>query len=69
MSTWFLKECPKCGGDLYLDPLISGDFVKCLQCGLEVKLSFLFIGGKPVRQVNQDAKNSEVVSTNRKEPQ
>ena len=42
MTTWFLKECPTCGGDLYLDPLISVDKVKCLQCGLEVKLSFSF---------------------------
>lgn len=46
MATWFLEECPKCGGDLYLDPLGEGDIVKCLQCGLEVKLSFLFIKGK-----------------------
>lgn len=43
MTTWFLRECPKCSGDLYADPFGSGDTVKCLQCGLEVKLAFLLI--------------------------
>lgn len=56
MTSWFLKECPKCGGDLYLDPLGSGDMVKCLQCGLEVKLSFLFIQAKSARQANPEVK-------------
>ncbi len=56
MTTWFLKECPKCGGDLYLDPFGSGDTLKCLQCGLEVKLSFLFIKGNSAGQANPDVK-------------
>ncbi|GEM_PF-1908943 len=62
MTTWFLKECPKCGGDLYLDPLVSGDTVKCLQCGLEVKLSFLYIGGKAASQTEMAAKAEEVAA-------
>lgn len=39
MTTWYLKECPKCGGDLYLNPLVSNRVVKCLQCSMEVRLS------------------------------
>lgn len=40
MTTWFLKECPKCGGDLYLASS-PNKALKCLQCSLEVKLSFI----------------------------
>lgn len=68
ITTWFLKECPKCGGDLYLDPLLSGDTVKCLQCGLEVKLSFLYIGGKSATQANLEAKAVEEVAAVKEEP-
>jgi len=38
-----LRECPKCSGDLYADPSGSGDTLKCLQCGLEVRLEFLLM--------------------------
>lgn len=68
MTTWFLKECPKCGGDLYLDPLVSGDTVKCLQCGLEVKLSFLYIGGKAAKQANIEVKAAEELAEVKEEP-
>ena len=27
------KACPKCGGDLYVNKDIHGDFLNCLQCG------------------------------------
>lgn len=63
MTTWFLKECPKCGGDLYQDPLVSGNIVKCIQCSLEVKLSFLYIDRNSPRQANPDMKITEDVST------
>ncbi len=29
----YLKECPKCHGDLYLGQDIHGEYVSCLQCG------------------------------------
>lgn len=67
-TMWFLKECPKCGGDLYLDPLVSGDTVKCLQCGLEVKLSFLYLDGKFAKQANIDVKSGGDVIEDREEP-
>lgn len=63
MTTWFLKECPKCSGDLYLDPLVSGDTVKCLQCGLEVKLSFLYLQGKTFGEAGEELKAAEEVVT------
>lgn len=68
MTTWFLKECPKCSGDLYLDPLVSGDTVKCLQCGLEVKLSFLYLEGKAVEQANVETKAGEEMAEVKEEP-
>ena len=29
----YLKECPKCHGDLYLGGDMYGQFVSCIQCG------------------------------------
>ena len=31
---YFLKQCPRCRGDLITDSDQYGDFVSCLQCGL-----------------------------------
>ena len=31
---YFLKQCPKCNGDLAAYSDQYGDFVSCLQCGL-----------------------------------
>lgn len=31
---YFLKQCPRCSGDLVIDSDQHGDFVSCLQCGL-----------------------------------
>jgi hypothetical protein len=34
MSTWWMKNCPKCRGDLVEDVGLGGDRdVTCLQCG------------------------------------
>ena len=29
----WLKACPKCGGDMYRDSDIRGEYRQCLQCG------------------------------------
>jgi len=29
----FLKACPRCRGDLYLDRDIYGTYLECVQCG------------------------------------
>ena len=34
--TFWLRACPKCGGDLKLQPDVTGAYVQCLQCGLEL---------------------------------
>ena len=31
---FWLKECPRCSGDLYKDHDQYGSFVTCMQCGL-----------------------------------
>jgi len=33
MVTWKLKDCPRCGGDVFLDGDLSGWYEHCLQCG------------------------------------
>ena len=35
MKFW-LRACPKCGGDLELQPDVTGTYVQCVQCGLEL---------------------------------
>ena len=30
---FWLKQCPKCAGDLYQESDIFGSYVACLQCG------------------------------------
>ena len=30
----FLKACPKCHGDMYVNRDVYGKFIECLQCGL-----------------------------------
>jgi uncharacterized Zn finger protein (UPF0148 family) len=34
LAMLFLRACPKCGGDLFMDRDMYGGYVKCLQCGL-----------------------------------
>ena len=34
--TFWLKACPKCAGDLRLQPDLTGLYVACVQCGLEL---------------------------------
>ena len=31
---YFLKQCPRCNGDLATDSDQYGEFVSCLQCGM-----------------------------------
>ena len=35
MKFW-LRACPKCGGDLELQLDVTGPYVQCVQCGLEL---------------------------------
>ena len=32
MIMW-LKACPRCRGDLYVERLVDGEQITCLQCG------------------------------------
>ena len=34
----YLKQCPKCGGDLYDRKDIYGKYISCMQCGLHIDL-------------------------------
>jgi hypothetical protein len=33
MAVWKVKNCPRCGGDMFIDRDIYGWYEKCLQCG------------------------------------
>ena len=35
MITWKIKNCPRCGGDVYIDEELGGAYEQCLQCGYE----------------------------------
>ncbi len=32
MGMWRLKDCPRCGGDTFIDADIYGWYQQCLQC-------------------------------------
>ncbi|MDA1226465.1 MAG: hypothetical protein O3A33_00700 [Chloroflexi bacterium] len=32
----WLKSCPRCGGDLYMEEAQFGSYVSCFQCGAAV---------------------------------
>ena len=34
--TFWLRACPKCGGDLKLRPDLTVPYAECVQCGLEL---------------------------------
>ena len=36
---FWLKACPRCHGDLYLEEDIFGSYVACLQCGRELNMA------------------------------
>ena len=33
MVMWKIKNCPRCGGDMYTDIELDGWYEHCLQCG------------------------------------
>jgi hypothetical protein len=38
MKYW-LKECPRCGGDLREESDVYGKYVGCMQCGYSLKVA------------------------------
>ena len=42
-TTWKLKACPKCGGDMYLEVYPVGDELHCKDCGF---VNYIFTLGK-----------------------
>ena len=43
---FWLKGCPRCGGDLYRDEDIYGEHVTCLQCGRHLNVVEAVVPGK-----------------------
>jgi len=41
MVTWRLKDCPRCGGDTYIDRDIDGWYQQCLMCAYRLELKEL----------------------------
>jgi hypothetical protein len=38
MAKWKLKNCPRCGGDVYLDRDLNNWYEQCLQCSFRQEL-------------------------------
>jgi transcription initiation factor TFIIIB Brf1 subunit/transcription initiation factor TFIIB len=47
---WWLRSCPRCGGDLYEDVYSKGEDFVCLQCGLTLGRAAIF--GHPLGTVD-----------------
>lgn len=45
---WNLNNCPRCGGDIYVDEGVGYAYEKCLQCGYERELVKVFRKHHPV---------------------
>lgn len=39
MTMWLLKNCSRCGGDIFIDRNSYGWFEQCLQCGYLYNMS------------------------------
>ncbi len=63
MKLW-LKQCPRCGGDLYLEHDIFGKRMSCLQCGRSVDLveKVELVQTKPVTVAEQLRSSREPVA-------
>lgn len=48
MGKWRLKNCPRCGGDTFLDTDIYGWYQQCLQCSYRYDLKQVNTGNKKV---------------------
>jgi len=42
MIRWKLKECPRCGGDVFIDKDLETWYEQCLQCSHRRELKQLF---------------------------
>lgn len=41
MAEWKLKNCPRCGGDIFIDRRLDGWCEQCLQCSYQRELKDL----------------------------
>lgn len=51
-----------------MDPLVSGDVVKCLQCSLEVRLSFSYLEKKSEGLIKLDMETVDLPASSGEEP-
>ncbi len=42
MGKWRLRDCPRCGGDLFIDRDIDVWYAICLQCSYRTELKTIF---------------------------
>jgi ribosomal protein S27AE len=54
MVTWRLKDCPRCGGDTFIDRDMDGWYQQCLLCSYRRELKELNISKKPLVAVTTD---------------
>lgn len=39
MTTWKLKNCPRCNGDMFIERDVDGLLERCLLCGFSREIS------------------------------
>ena len=54
MVTWRLKDCPRCGGDTFIDKDIDGWYQQCLLCAYRRELRELNTPKRPFVAVAAD---------------
>jgi hypothetical protein len=59
MVTWRLKDCPRCGGDTYIDRDIDGWYQQCLMCAYRRELKELNYQKQPQAVAVADEDDSE----------
>ena len=53
---WRFGSCPKCGGDIFVSPGLSGWYAECLQCGYRKKMREVLPSGRHDDKVFAQAK-------------
>jgi ribosomal protein S27AE len=51
MVTWKLKDCPRCGGDTFIDKDMDGWYQQCLLCAYRRELKELNASKRPLEKV------------------
>ncbi len=61
MGKWRLRDCPRCGGDMFIDSDIDGWHAKCLQCSYRNELKTIVGTKEKADQTNKERSNAHEI--------